>query len=360
MMRFIYRLGLLTLFILNLSCSIDSFGEAQDAISIVEAIALQDAADQAAAEAAAQAEAESQQNSNAVSCPSDTSGLNPAERDAAKRDYDENYLGSAVNNSEWSGSTGGCDYGTVPDEVHNKVIQRINYLRRLVGLNDNCTLDRSWDVGMQKCVLLMDANNNLSHYPDSSWQCYTDSGKSVAEVSNLSQGNHSVNAVMSQIRDRGNNNKSVGHRRWILFSRQLKFAHGSTDNFQALAVINLDFGNTNFPEYHAYPAEGYMPQNLVFDRWSFSVPGLGNDLQGRQISFQNADVTMTGPNGENIELNVIHREKVQADKTIVWEPRGYDKSSDCDKPYTITISGISGARQSSYTYTTILFDPSRN
>ena len=352
---------LLSIILLGLfSCTIDASGEPVDAgrNTIAEIVAAQEAA-AAAAQAAAEAEAAQQQEeSNSDACPSSSEGLDAAARAEARTDYIDNYLGSAVSDPQWSGSNSSCDHGSVPDEVHNKVIQRINYIRRLVGLNDNCTLERSWDVGMQKCVLLMDANNNLSHNPSSSWSCYSDSGRSVAQVSNLSQGNHSVNAVMSQIRDRGNNNKSVGHRRWILFSRQLKFAHGSTDNFQALAVINLDFGNSNYPGYYGYPAEGYMPQNIVYDRWSFSIPGSGSDLQGDRIGFNNAEVTMTGPNGENIELTVIDRNTTTADKTIVWEPRGVNRSSDCDKPYTVTISGVEGAAESSYTYTTILFNPS--
>ncbi|MGC6479607.1 MAG: hypothetical protein ACON42_04420 [Flavobacteriaceae bacterium] len=330
------------------SCTLETDGEIQAITSVAQEGVDQDSDNNG-----------STNGGDSTSNPATTSTevSSSAERETARLDYIENFVGSAVSDPEWSGSNSGCNAGSIPEAVNDKVIQRINYLRRLVGLNDNCTLDRSWNAAMQECVLVMDANNRISHSPSSSWSCYTSSAYTIAQKSNLSQGNHSVNAVMSQIRDRGNHNKAVGHRRWILFSRQLKYAHGSTDNFQALAVINLDFGNTNFPEYHAYPAEGFMPQNIVYDRWSFSIPGLGNDLQGSQISFQSASVEMTGPTGEEVSLNIIHREQTLADKTIVWEPQGIVRSGEGDKTYTITISGIQGAPSSSYTYTTTLFNP---
>src|SRR5947209_8231741 len=62
-------------------------------------------------------------------------------RDSAVADYNTNYLGSNITNTGWTGNTATCDAGTVPQATSDAVIARINYFRRLVGLNSNCTLD---------------------------------------------------------------------------------------------------------------------------------------------------------------------------------------------------------------------------
>src|SRR6185503_13192036 len=66
-----------------------------------------------------------------------------AGRDAVIADYNANYLGSAVTTLGWTGSIASCNAGTLPQATHNAVIKRINYFRRIVGLNDNCTLNTS-------------------------------------------------------------------------------------------------------------------------------------------------------------------------------------------------------------------------
>ena len=264
-------------------------------------------------------------------------------RDSVALDYNTNYLGSAVSSPGWTGDESVCNAGTVPQSTHNAVIKRINYFRRMVGLNDNCTLDTTKFAMCQETALIMRANNQLSHTPPSSWLCWTSTGYTGAGSSNLSLGNHSVNAVMSQIRDDGANNSSAGHRRWILYSPRTKFSYGTTSNTMALYVF-ISGSNTQIPEYIAYPPKGYVPQQLVFNRWSFGKPG---------ANFSAATVTMTGPSG-NVPLTVNPVATGYGDPTIVWEPTGIITNSTGDVTYTVTVSGIVGAPQTSYTYNVVI------
>jgi hypothetical protein len=80
----------------------------------------------------------------------------PTAREIALEDYNTNYLGSAVSDPGWTGSTVTCNAGTLPQTTHDKVIQRINYFRRMVGLNDNTTLViRKMDIqALQQAILL--------------------------------------------------------------------------------------------------------------------------------------------------------------------------------------------------------------
>jgi len=270
-----------------------------------------------------------------------------SKRDIAVMDYNENYLGSELEDPEWTGDTATCIAGTVPQSTHDKVINRINYFRRMVGLNDNTTLDASQFEKYQETALMMTANVKLDHYPDITWDCWSEEGANGAATSNLAY-NHATDAVTIFMEDPGGGNYNVGHRRWILYSTSTQFSYGTTDKAMALGVIGVARGNTQIPSYIAYPPNGYIPQQLVFPRWSFSIPG---------ADFSSADVTMNGPNG-NIDLDVV---SVPAnnigDNTIVWEPVEIDDTSLEDVSYTVTVSGVKNASQTSYNYTVDIINP---
>ena len=275
-------------------------------------------------------------------------------RDSAFLDYKNNYLGSEVLNLGWTGNISNCDEGTVPQEVHDKVIQRINYFRRLVGLNDDCSMNEDKHSMYQKTALLMVANGDLDHTPPESWDCWSQEAYDGARTSNLSLSwgydYHSVYAVTGQIEDAGNNNIRVGHRRWILYSRAYKFAHGSTNNSMSLGVISMERKDNIVPEFIAYPPADFMPQTLVFDRWSFAIPS---------ADFSNAIVQMQDAEGNQVGLTVVSNDALNiGDNTIVWEPQNIDTQNLQDLEYTVTITGISNAPETSYTYTVTIISVS--
>tara|TARA_A100001388_G_C28677917_1_gene454888 strand:- start:7 stop:927 length:921 start_codon:yes stop_codon:yes gene_type:complete len=276
-----------------------------------------------------------------------------SDRQIALNDYQENYLGSIVNDPEWTGSVSNCIAGNVSQATNQKIIQRINYFRRMVGLNDNIELDEN-NQNYMEAALICKANNMLDHQPPSNWLCWSQNAYDGCISSNLSLGNHSVDAITGQMRDNGIHNYPVGHRRWILHSKKLKFNHGSTNNSMSLGCVgnHLD-GNSNFPEYIAYPPNGYIPQELIFNRWSFSLPGTFSS----GADFSNAQVSMSGPDG-NINLNVVSRtDNGYGDNTIVWEPQQINTSSIDDISYEITISNIENSAISTYSYTVVIFKP---
>jgi hypothetical protein len=268
-------------------------------------------------------------------------------RDSAVQDYNANYLGSAITNNGWTGSTTTCTAGTVSASSDIAVIKRINYFRRLVGLNDNCTLDPSLNSQEQEAALMMSANSSLSHNPPTTWSCYTQAGHDGAASSNLALGNNSSSAIWAFIDDFGSGNSAVGHRRWILHSRKQRFCYGSTSSAMALYVFFTDT-NTHVPSFIAYPPDGYIPQQLISSRWSFSIPN---------ADFSASTVTMTGPSG-NIPLTVVSSTaNGYGDNTIVWEPVGINTTSTADVNYTVTVSNIASDVQTTYTYTTTIFKP---
>ncbi|NUM30817.1 MAG: hypothetical protein HUU47_00650 [Bacteroidetes bacterium] len=267
------------------------------------------------------------------------------ERQTVIDDYNNIYLATAVANPGWTGSTNGCIAGRASQQTNEMVIKRINYFRKLVGLNYNTTLDTSKFEMYQQAALMMKANYQLSHNPPNSWTCWTQKGFDGAKTSNLSLGSHSTGAITSFINDFGSNNKPCGHRRWILHSTKTQFSYGTTDKSMSLGTIGFAGGNTVIPPFIAYPPKGFVPQTLVFARWSFGIPG---------ANFANATVSMSGPFGAVI-LNVVSKtDNGYGDNTIVWEPVGINTSSIEDIEYTVTINGVENAPEKSYTYTVTL------
>jgi len=271
-------------------------------------------------------------------------------RNQVIQDYIDNYLGSENMNCGWTGNTANCDAGTISTVSYTRVIQRVNYFRRLVGLADDIVHEPSYSAKCQIAALMFKANSTINHYPPASWACYHADGAEAAGKSNIAYGFHTTSAVTAYIDDFGANNLAVGHRRWILYTKANAMGEGSTDNTEALWVFDWKpSAPAGTPEFVAYPAKGYMPAPLVFDRWHFGIPN---------ASFGSATVTMVDNQGNNVSVNIIEQTQTGVgDNSIVWEPANINTTSPSDVKYTVTVSNITGAPQASYTYDVIIVQP---
>lgn len=272
------------------------------------------------------------------------------ERAKALADYNNYYMASETNDFNWDGDAENCKEGSNSDAIQNKVLMRINYFRRICGLNDNITFDKTKNDKCLKASLMMQANNRLSHSPTSSWKCYSVDGKEAAGKSNLYLGRINSSAISGYIDDPGSSNIDCGHRRWILYSKAKVMGHGATSRADALWVIGGSETPEIMPEYIPYPGEGYFPAPLVYSKWSLGVPG---------ADFSNATVEMTGPEGKisNIEI-LSHSRNGYGDNTFIWQPEGIQINSEEDIKYTINIKNVIVDNETkSYQYDVIIFNP---
>jgi len=280
------------------------------------------------------------------------------ERAAAVNDYLTNYVANDFNTTElnWSGSQYSCNPGSYNYAINNKILARINYFRRITGLNDNVTFDGYLNQICQQAAVMLEVNESLSHcngtgnYPCNTWPCSSTDAIYASQRSVLASGHWSYfDPVTLYIEDAGSNNQPVGHRRWLLYPRAQTFGNGVT-NSKNVIYVSDNFSNQaqNSKPYVAYPPEGYVPAPIVFNRWSFSLAN---------ADFSNAYVVMTDPNGFGVQLNVIYYNGRYGDPAIVWEPRNIQLNNSYDATYTITIGGIRNSSQSVYTYQTTIVQP---
>lgn len=276
-----------------------------------------------------------------------------------KEDYKANFVTTSISDDElgWTGSTEACQAGSIAEAANKKVVQRLNYVRRLAGLPDQSELRAEYNNLCQQAALIMHANNSLSHYPPKTWKCYSEGGARGAGNSNLSWGTsgyHSTNALMGQLSDDGSNYQ-VGHRRWILYPYRKVFGHGSTPGTMALWA--LGGSDCNYPDsvterYRlqpvCWPPADYVPARLVARRWSFS---LGS------ADFSTAEVSMK-QNGKAIKLKLEAVSNGYGSNTLVWVPEINNSLKQSTFEVTIKKVKLNKGEQKSYTYKVIPIDPS--
>lgn len=275
-------------------------------------------------------------------------------------DFKENYFGSRLLKTEnngisvpewvWKGNETLCDAGRVPSSIHNKVEQRINYFRRAAGVPDYVILDTVKNDACQKAALIYQVNTGkMFTEPAETWKCYTISSVEAAQLSARVFGQTTVFAVTSIMADQGDENSSVGNRRWMLYPPARNMGHGSTNKVALIWTLN-DEGDKDTTEYMedyvSWPPRDYCPAMFAFPRWHFSLYA---DLSKAKVT-----VSMDGK-----PLSITQEKQVNGYgmPSIVWlcnfEP-------EQGKTYTVTITGIQRhgeKKPSTYTYTVEFIDP---
>ena len=125
----------------------------------------------------------------------------------------------------------------------------------------------------------------------------------------------------------------------------------------ALWVIgNPPDPNLNSVDFIAWPPAGYVPRQVVYNRWSFAIPHSANNA----ADFSSANVIVR-KNDTEIPINIIYRGnhldgndpaigfEMNAKELIVEDSR--------DQIFSVTISNITGTQKDRYTYEVTTIDP---
>lgn len=268
--------------------------------------------------------------------------------------------------SGYTGSLSDCQPGTTGEAFRRSVIRRANWYRSAAGL-DPVTENPDLSAGAQATALMMLAEGELSHYPGSDWACHSDTGAAIAAASNIGLGNAGISGIDAYMRDSGDNNLPVGHRRWILYPALLEMGTGNAWHSRsryrtanALDVISSTRRSGAVPirearDFVAWPPAGFVPASVAWGRWSFSLAG---------ADFADARVTVTDDSG-TVKARVIAREPGAGEPGIVWAVAGDTNSTlvaaprDGDRCYAVTIDGVrvDGEEQPPYEYPVCLIDP---
>ncbi len=265
-------------------------------------------------------------------------------------------LGTRVS---WSGSVSSCSMGRESDASRAATLRMVNSMRMLVQLS-TVKLDTTASNKAQKAALLMDANGKLSHSPSQSDfpRCWSPAAKEAAGSSNLALGATGSKAIAAYMDEPGDNNTAAGHRRWILNPATTHIATGSTGNANALTVFGLGTSATAArPGWIEWPARGWFPQQIEPDgRWSLSS-------SNGAVSFDKAAVKVqrVTTDGKVVTTHSVRKHPVATGygpNTVVFDVSGVaHPTGKAVAYYRVTVTGIRGGGQSSYSYLVRLYDP---
>jgi uncharacterized repeat protein (TIGR02543 family) len=285
--------------------------------------------------------------------------IDPSTRLASQNFYLNQYLSSNGVDPQWNGDVAACNAGTTSAAFKTATLNRVNYYRAMAGVPDVSFSD-TYSAKSQAAALMMSRNGALNHTPPVDWFCYTAEGAEGAS-SNLNLGSIGADAVNSFIRDAGDNNSPVGHRRWVLHPPAQQFgtgdvpASGGYPAANALWVLDNNYSPdpaTRDP-YVAWPPRGYVPYQVVYARWSFSYP---------EADFSTATVSMVS-GGSNVPLTQETVAGGRGDNSIVWRPNNMASGDSWPRPasdttYTVTVSNVLiGGSPQNFTYDVIVFNP---
>ena len=256
----------------------------------------------------------------------------------------------------FTGNVADCEAGTTSQPFRDSIVQRANWYRQMAGLN-TVTEDPSRSAAAQRKALIILAEGRSSHDPTPDWACYTEVPLNGGE--NLYLGESGLASVDGYIRDEGDNNLAVGHRRQILSPFVDEIGTGNVYNADRNRSANaMHFGydynsdaTVREPRgFVAWPPAGYVPAETVWGRWSFLLPG---------ADFSETAVEVADNYG-HIPVKVIWRAGA-----VVWAVHGDNNSVQLpeprhgDKCYTVTLSRVTvdGTAQTPFQYATCVIDP---
>ena len=257
-------------------------------------------------------------------------------------------------NMAWTGNVTTGVPGTTSAAFNDDVLRRINFFRAMGGLPADIVFDATKSAKCQEAALMFSRNGAISHFPPNTWTWYTANAADAAGNSNIALGDYGPDAVDAFMVDDGSGNELAGHRRWLLYSRAQEMAtgdvpfNGSFNAANAIWVIG-NFKAAPAAQFVPWPNAGFIPQTLVPARWSLSYPG---------ATLTGATVTMT-QGATNVPVTIISNAATGVgDNSLVWVPTGVPATVTNDLPFTVTVSGISGAGvPTSTSYTTSIFNP---
>jgi len=208
-----------------------------------------------------------------------------------------------------------CYEGVLKDSEKQKVLEELNFIRSLHGLNP-ISYNYEDDMYTAKAALIIVANEEMNHHPDQSYQCWTEEGEFGSSHSNLYMSwgwenkiPKSEDFVIGWVVDEGV--ESLGHRRWMLFPFLSNTSYGRVDVLgftgAVIKVINDEINPSNV-DFVAYPYEEY-PRNLFLKNWylSFSVVADRNNLwNNEKVDFSNTVIEIHSENGEALQVNSIY------------------------------------------------------
>lgn len=256
----------------------------------------------------------------------------------------------------WDGNVGTCRAGTLALGFRRSIQARINYFRRMAGVDGRVIEDSGFSLRAQEAALLMAANGSFNPEPPETWSCWSELGDDGAARSLLSAltGPGTVDAWVN---DDSPLNEGVGHRSWVLQPTLVRAGIGVIPR-RASALYVDDEENQHPAEpppirdtsgFVSWPPAGFVPSPTVYRRWS---------LHHLDADFSAATVTVT-VDGLRVAAPISYRGPGFAMPTFSFVPQ-IPFLGRADRVVRVTVANIALEGQAepvTHTWTTTVIPP---
>lgn len=261
--------------------------------------------------------------------------LDTSDRQAVVNSYTAEFT-TPVPDIGWTGSLDSCSVGTTNPAFRAATIDRVNWFRSIAGVPATITENPAASARAQEAAVMNWATNDIDHEPAATadYLCRTGQAAATAHTSNLYLGRSGPRAIDGYILDPGAGNTSVGHRNWILSPTGNQFGTGDVPKDSDAPKDSPGYQSTNVLVVHdddfampsptlrepsgfvAWPARGYVPADVVFERWSFGIRGA--DMSGAAVTTEHfVNGSFTTIPSETVHSGTSNGAPLN---TIVWEP----------------------------------------
>ena len=235
--------------------------------------------------------------------------IDTGDRQAVERKYLQKLVPAREVPMGWTGNVSTCDAGQISTEAQAAALDAVNFFRAMTHL-DPVSFDPGLSANAQQAALMMDANNQLNHFPPTDWACYSAQGAETAGKSNLAAV-PGAEAIVRAMANQGS--QTAGNRRWVIYPPLSTMGHGSTSSYDALQVIGTSSGGMASPDWVPWPTSGYFPQPLEPNGlWSLST-------SRSDIDFSTATVKVTNASGNQLPVEVYSPMAGFGLPTLVWK-----------------------------------------
>ena len=260
-----------------------------------------------------------------------------------------------------------CISGDPTDDEKQKVLARINYIRAIHYLMP-VEYDEDGDEMTAECSLVIAANEQLSHQPESSWECYSEEAYNGCDSSNISlmmMTNYDTTQIDSTTIVDGfftDENEvppvTLGHRRWFLDPWLAHISFGRADYSDgkghfvlgaAIKVINRtdpddqqDLSDSEIG-FVAYPFENY-PAELYNDNVMMSFTVIADKFSkfnnGSAIDLDSATVAVIDPDNKTMKMKPGSKATDYQGSGVPNSLRWYTEGIKPNVRYNVTISNV--------------------
>ena len=287
-------------------------------------------------------------------------------REAVRTAYNNVFAPTTGTSLDYIGDPANGIAGDTSAAYKSAIVTRINFFRAMAGVPGITGLDAERNSKAQEGALMLYANQALSHTPPTSWLRYTTNGAEALGKSNICQGrSYDAGCVNLYMDDFGSNNTFAGHRRWFLYPNTRFMGtgdvpEGATRLWNAVWVIDPSTYGGPRPGtrdvFVAWPPKGYVPYQVLYNRWHFSYPS---------ADLSSATVTVS-KNGAVLPVRIDSANAVgYGDNSVVFVPNNLPTDDPTvpnnpfgDVKYHVIIrNAIVNGAPVTFQYDVIAFDP---